>query len=124
MTAGDPPIALTPYFTVDGADRFLDFVVEVLDGQVVRRGLTDDGLVQHARCRIGDSLIMVNDAGVGYTPSRQQMYLYVPDVDATYDRALAHGATSLMAPELRPYGDRIAGVVDPFGNIWWVACPA
>ena len=49
------------------------------------------------------------------------MHLYVSDSDQTYECALQHGATSLMAPMMRPHGDRMAGFCDPFGNIWWVA---
>jgi uncharacterized glyoxalase superfamily protein PhnB len=47
-------------------------------------------------------------------------YLYVPDVDALYRRALAAGAKSLAEPADQPYGDRVAGVTDPFGNQWYI----
>jgi uncharacterized glyoxalase superfamily protein PhnB len=48
-------------------------------------------------------------------------YLYVPDVDDTYKRALAAGASSVEEPADQDYGDRNAGVKDPAGNIWYVA---
>jgi uncharacterized glyoxalase superfamily protein PhnB len=48
-------------------------------------------------------------------------YLYVPDVDATYHRALAAGATSIGEPTDRPYGDRNGSVKDAFGNQWHIA---
>jgi uncharacterized glyoxalase superfamily protein PhnB len=49
------------------------------------------------------------------------LYIYVPDVDATYKKALALGAESLMEPSDQYYGDRNAGFKDGSGNQWWVA---
>ena len=46
-------------------------------------------------------------------------FLYVEDCDAVYHRAIEAGAESLMAPADRPHGDRISGVVDPFGQQWF-----
>jgi PhnB protein len=45
----------------------------------------------------------------------------VPDADGAYARAMRAGATSLEAPRDKPYGDRSAGVKDPFGNSWFIA---
>ncbi len=45
---------------------------------------------------------------------------YVEDADKTYQRALEAGATSIREPEDQFYGDRSAGVIDPFGNHWWI----
>jgi PhnB protein len=70
--------------------------------------------------RIGDSLVMVSSAG-----PRDAMpaflYLYVDDIDATYQRALAAGVVSLEEPWDTPYGDRRGMVQDPGGNIWQIA---
>jgi PhnB protein len=49
------------------------------------------------------------------------LYLYVPDTDAVYKRAMEAGGKSLMEPADQFYGDRNAGVVDPSGNYWWIA---
>jgi uncharacterized glyoxalase superfamily protein PhnB len=49
------------------------------------------------------------------------LYLYVPDADAVYQRALQAGATSTMEPTDQFWGDRMAGVEDPAGNRWWIA---
>ena len=51
------------------------------------------------------------------------LYVWVPDVDATYARALQAGAVSQAAPEDKPYGHRQAGVVDKNGITWWIASP-
>src|SRR3984893_1824784 len=70
--------------------------------------------------RIGDSLVMVSSVG-----PRDAMpaflYLYVDDIDKTYQRALEAGAVSLEEPKDLPYGDRRGMVQDPFGNIWQIA---
>jgi len=49
------------------------------------------------------------------------LYVYVDDVDATFQRALAAGAMSVQAPADQFYGDRSGGVKDLFGNLWWIA---
>jgi PhnB protein len=49
------------------------------------------------------------------------IYVYVPDVDAAYARALKQGAISLSVPEDKPYQERSAGVRDSFGNVWWMS---
>jgi uncharacterized glyoxalase superfamily protein PhnB len=56
-----------------------------------------------------------------YQPMPTMFYLYVPNVDASYRRALEAGATSLSQPTDQPYGDRTAGVKDAFGNQWYLA---
>jgi uncharacterized glyoxalase superfamily protein PhnB len=49
------------------------------------------------------------------------MYVYVPNVDDTYKKALAAGGTSVMEPADQFYGDRHGGVKDRWGNFWWIA---
>jgi PhnB protein len=70
--------------------------------------------------RIGDSIVMVSGAGPR-DPMPAFLYLYVDDVDSTYQRALEAGAVSLEEPADMPYGDRRAMVKDPFGNDWQIA---
>jgi PhnB protein len=49
------------------------------------------------------------------------VYVYVSDVDAAYGRAMEAGAEEVAPPEDKPYGERVAGVKDSFGNTWWIA---
>ena len=53
--------------------------------------------------------------------TRASIYVYVPDVDATYARALQAGAEPLAAPEDKPYQERLGGVRDAFGNVWYIS---
>ncbi|MEX2239054.1 MAG: VOC family protein [Dehalococcoidia bacterium] len=50
-----------------------------------------------------------------------QMHVYVEDVDAVYNKALAAGATSVEEPNDTPYGDRMGTVKDSDGNTWFIA---
>lgn len=70
--------------------------------------------------RIGDSMIMVSEAGPRHvTPAF--LYVYVEDTDAAYRRALDAGARSLEVPFDLPYGDRRCMLEDPWGNLWQIA---
>lgn len=113
--------AITPYFTVADADTFIEFLIEVFDGTLLVADRYLTGGIQHARVRINDSVIMINESNEQYQANVSQMHLYVESVEATYTRALAAGAVLLMEPNVRPHGDRMAGFTDPCGNIWWIA---
>jgi PhnB protein len=69
---------------------------------------------------IGDSMIMISDAGIRDT-TRAFLYVYVADTDATYRRAVEAGARSLEEPSNLPYGDRRGMVEDRWGNVWQIA---
>lgn len=73
-----------------------------------------------SQMRIGDSIVMVSGVGPR-DPMPAFLYLYVDDIDATYQRALEAGAVSLEEPKDLPYGDRRAMVKDPCGNDWQIA---
>ena len=66
-------------------------------------------------------MIMLNERSNDYPAQTSQMHLYVDDTNAVYEQALALGAMPLMAPNVRPHGDRMAGIKDPCGNVWWIA---
>lgn len=113
--------SITPYFTVPDADRLIDFLTAAFDASVIKESRYDNTRIQHARVRIGDSILMLNESTETYRANTSQMHLYVEDTDAIYDMALRSGATPLMEPNNRPHGDRMAGIEDPCGNIWWIA---
>jgi uncharacterized glyoxalase superfamily protein PhnB len=70
---------------------------------------------------IGDSIILVSDAGGVREPFAGFFYVYVEDADAAYRSAIAAGAVSIEAPADMPYGDRRATVRDSWGNMWQIA---
>jgi uncharacterized glyoxalase superfamily protein PhnB len=77
----------------------------------------------HAELMIGDSLVMLGQAGGQWKPREAALYLWMNDVDATHAAALRAGGTSESEPEDKPYGHRTAGVIDPNGVTWWIAAP-
>jgi len=112
---------ITPYITVDGAAKLLDFIKEAFGATVLEVMKDDSGNVRHAEAQIGDSKVMVGQARDEWKPRPSTLYLYVENTDELYKRAMAAGAKSLMEPADQFYGDRNAGVEDTFGNWWWIA---
>ena len=112
---------LTPYFFVKDPEVFLAFLKAAFDGEVTECMRGEDGQVQHAEVRVGDSMLMLSPAKGEYPPMPASVYMYVADADTTYQRALDAGGVSLMEPADMFYGDRNAGVRDPLGNLWWMA---
>ena len=114
---------VTPYLVVSNADDELAFLKTAFGGTEVLCHRNADKSVMHAEIKIGDSLVMLGQAGSQWKPLRAALYLWVDDVDATYARALASGGTSESEPEDKPYGHRNAGVIDPNGITWWIGSP-
>jgi PhnB protein len=112
---------VTPYLVVEGAANVLEFVKQAFGAEEKFRMDMPGGKIGHAEAKIGDSIVMVGDAGEENPAMPAMIHLYVDDCDATYERALAAGATSEREPTDQFYGDRSAGVRDSAGNLWWIA---
>jgi PhnB protein len=114
---------LTPYVMVENAAALIEFCERVMGAEVKHMSKHPaDGLVMHASLRVGDSMLMLSDTRPPEWAARPTaFYVYVPNVDELYDRALAAGAISIRAPQVQFYGDRMGGVTDPCGNQWWFA---
>jgi len=112
---------VTPYLLVRDVASLIDFLKKAFDAKEFHRSALPDGTVTHADVLIGDSHVMMGAARGEWTAMPAMIYLYVPDTDVLYQSALSAGATSIMAPADQFYGDRNAGVKDPFGNLWWIA---
>jgi uncharacterized glyoxalase superfamily protein PhnB len=112
---------ITPYFHVDGAAGFIDFVREAFGGEETYRAPDEKGAILHASVRVGDSIIELSDSTGEFPATRQAVHIYLPDIDAAYARAIAAGASSIREPANQFYGDREGSVRDPFGNSWYIA---
>ncbi len=117
--------SITPAFIVPKAGKVIDFLQRAFAGEVVDRYDGPNGEVLHAEVRIGDSIVMVGEAGQGHgsdpMPAAFSYYVDTGEaVDAAYQRALAAGATSERAPENQFYGYRSATVRDLGGNKWTI----
>jgi PhnB protein len=105
------------------AEPLIRFLERGLGATHVERYATPDGVVHHAQVTIGDTVVEMGEAHGPYQPMPTMFHVYVPDVDASYRRALQAGAASISEPADQPYGSRTAGVKDPFGNQWYFATP-
>lgn len=112
--------ALIPYFAVADAAGLLQFVTAAfgaLQGETMKGS---DGAIRHAEARIGDCVLMIGQSAASRPNTT---YMYVPDVDAAYRRAMSApgAAKSIREPTTEWYGDRSAGIEDTWGNQWWLA---
>jgi PhnB protein len=119
----------TPYLIVKGAARAIDFYKKAFGAAELMRYPGPDGRVAHAEIKVGNSLIMLADEfpEMGYRGpqslggSSVSILLYVKDVDAQFQQALAAGATVLKPLQDQFYGDRSGTLTDPFGHVWTLA---
>ena len=122
---------VTPQLTLDEAAKAIDWYKKALGAEEVARAVGPDGKIMHAEIRIGDSLIMLNDAmGGGKSPrtlggSPAALWVYVEDCDSLFNRAVAAGAQVPSGPmgQLTDqfWGDRSGTFSDPFGYRWTIA---
>jgi PhnB protein len=113
--------SVTAGMSVKGAAEFLEFLVKAFAADIVFKMEAAGGTVGHAKVRIGDSIIECSEAHGQWGPRPVTLHLYVPDVDGRYKDAVAAGAKSLSEPEDQFYGERNGGVVDAWGNHWYIA---
>lgn len=113
--------SVSPYLIVSGAAQTIDFLVRVVGARELRRFPDDAGRIVHAEVRVDDTVIMLADGVEAWPPVAAHVHIYVPDVDATYERALAAGAVSVQAPVRKDDADKRGGVRDEGGTTWWIA---
>ena len=124
--------SLQPYLIIKNCAGAIEFYKKAF-GAIERMRMTrEDGRIGHAEIQMGDSVIMMADehpeinafGPEHYGGSPVSINLYVKDCDAVYNQAIAAGAKTEREPADQSYGDRNAGVRDPFGYKWWISAPA
>lgn len=110
--------ALMPYLMMEDAAGFIDFIKNVFDAEMTQEGMRD-GIIGHCEARISGSTIMFSQSRDQWKPATANIFVYVPDADATFAKGIEHGSTSVMDMADQEYG-RSGGFADPFGNVWWV----
>jgi PhnB protein len=124
MSASHKPrdyTTVSPYLIVDGAGRTIEFLASAFDAVELRRFPGADGTIMHAEVRIDDTVVMLADSTADWPPVPSYVHVYVPDVDATYQRSLDAGATSVQEPVQKDDEDKRGGVRDAGGTTWWIA---
>ena len=101
--------SVMPYLLTADVGKLLEFILEAFDAETTERVEMPDGTVSHAEVQIGDSRIMLGQARDEWPPMPSMLYLYVPDCDAAYAKAMAAGAEKVMEPMDQFYGDRSGG---------------
>ena len=87
----------------------------------MERFLLPDGRIEHAEVKIGDSLVMMSEAGEKYPPMPTWVYLNIGNIDESHKKAVRAGGTPLMTPTDVYYGERVSGIKDPTGNLRWIS---
>lgn len=116
-----PHPTVQPYLHVREAAKMIPFLEQAFGAKAEGVHEWPGGAVAHATVLIGDGQIEIDEAFRANRQSPCHLHVYVPDTDAVYKQALRAGATSIEAPNDKPYGDRSAGVRDAWGNSWFIA---
>lgn len=111
-----------PYLILAGVEDFIKFTKVVFNAQELNVHKNDDGSIMHAEITIGDSTIMMGESSERWNVQNSGLYINVENADATFKKALVHGARVVMEMSDQGYG-RTGGIKDPFGNTWWITTP-
>lgn len=130
---------VTPFLFISGAASAIEFYKKAFGATELLREVEPSGTLSHAQIRIGDSPVMISDPTSEHTAeyaakgwardprslggSPVHLHVYVADVDAVFRRAVAAGAKVREELQDKDWGDRMGGVEDPFGHVWYIATP-
>ena len=122
---------VTPGLVHREAKKAIEFYKKAFGAEVKSNMTMPDGRVMHAEIRIGDSTIFLSDEFPEMAPDHKSpqtagcvtgtTFLYVPDVDAVFKKAVEAGAKAIMPPSDMFWGDRFGKIADPFGHHWGIA---
>lgn len=121
--------AITPGLAFQSTAAAIEWYKNVFGAKEKSRMENPDKTLAHAELQVGDSLLFLADENPQFnnkSPKKTNgnsinLYLYVPDVDATIKKAQANKARVIQTPEDMFYGDRCGRIEDPFGYEWTVA---
>jgi PhnB protein len=113
--------SVQPFLHLRDAHKMIPFMEAAFGAESLGLAKSPEGAVLHGTMRIGNATLEIAEAYGEMHPMPCHLHVYVPGTDAAYARAMEAGATSIEAPEDKPYGDRSAGVKDAWGNSWFIA---
>jgi uncharacterized glyoxalase superfamily protein PhnB len=113
--------SVTPWIVTSDSAKAIAFIEEAFGGtELDGRFTTEEGRIDHAEVRVGDSVVMLFDSHDDWPVMPALLRLFIAGVDAVFERAIAAGAAAVTEPRTHAWGDRVARVRDPLGNIWWL----
>src|SRR5215471_3663729 len=120
--------AVTPALAFKGADAAISWYKTIFGAKERMRFENPDKTIAHAELTIGESVIMLSEENPDYNQSPKtlngnsvNLFVYVPDVDATIKKAENNKALVIQAAKNEFYGDRSARIEDPFGYRWIIS---
>jgi PhnB protein len=123
--------SVTPYLVQKDTKRALEFYKKAFGAEPRMIMPMAGGRIGHAEIKIGDSMVFMSDEFLEMSPDAKSpesagcvtgsTFLYVPDVDAVFKRAVDAGARVVMPVADMFWGDRFGKVADPFGHHWGLA---
>lgn len=120
--------AVSPALAFKGADKAVEWYKNVFNAKEKMRFDNPDKTIAHAELTVGDSLLMLSEEDPKYnkTPKSTNgnsvtLFMYVPDVDATFKKALDNRAKLITEVKDQFYGDRSGRIEDPFGYVWIIS---
>lgn len=121
---GNPPEGyqtITPYLIVHRPEDLIKFLEDAFGAEEKVRFTTSKGSIAHSEVALGDSLIMIGEANASNPATPSNINVYVKDVDATFEKAVKAGGSSVSDPADKVYGERTGVVKDSTGNQWWIS---
>ena len=112
---------LNTYYSVKDAGRFLDFLEQAFGAEVIHKEVSNTGTIQHAKVRIGDTVVELSEGRAPWGPRAVAHHYYVENCDAVFARGLATGCKELQPMADQAYGDRSGSLLDSWGNHWYIA---
>jgi PhnB protein len=122
---------ITPYLVQHDAKRAIEFYKKAFGAEPRVSMPGPDGKIMHAELKIGDSVFFLSDEVPEMSPEAKSpqsagcvtasMFLYVPDVDTVFKKAVDAGARVVQPVADMFWGDRFGKVADPFGHHWLLA---
>ena len=111
--------SLSPYFIVKGAQQFIDLLKLIFNAKELRRFDMPDGTIMHAELQLDDSVIMLGESSDKFEPVPLVLHVYVPNLDETFEKAIAAGCEPIKAPATQDGDtDRRGTFKDFAGNMW------
>ncbi len=116
----EPYCSVSPWVITRDTAALIDFAVEVFGATEMGRMADENGVIGHAELMLGDTVVLAFDARRHWPDTPAFLRVYVEDGQATFDRALAAGATEITRMTELFWGDKVGRVRDPLGNLWWI----